>query len=295
MNLRKIILPLVAAAVFSTGLYAQSTKEDFLRRYNLLYDKFGPAGVGIETLVGKWEQQFPEDPEMLAAKFSFYLAKSVSSNVIILSQDKYLGRDPIFAGKDSLGNKKNYFEDNVWDDALFAEALSAVDKAIRLCPRRLDYRIARINALTGYEKESPDMAVSGIRDLIDIWEVSRDGWEYPGVAKVDDEVFKSLIQDFCFVFFKEATPVSREAFLSLSERMLRLYPNEPMFMDNVGSYYLVCKRQPKKALKYYDKVLKKHPDDDTAIKNSILAARSMKNVKLEKKYQAMMSAAAAKE
>ena len=41
-------------------------------------------------------------------------------------------------------------------------------------------------------------------------------------------------------------------------------------------------------MKYYDKVLKKHPDDLTAAKNAHLAARKMKNLKLEKKYLEMI-------
>ena len=51
----------------------------------------------------------------------------------------------------------------------------------------------------------------------------------------------------------------------------------------MGSYYLL-KEDYKTALKHYSKVLKKSPEDYTAIKNSALAARKMQNSKLEKKY-----------
>ena len=79
-----------------------------------------------------------------------------------------------------------------------------------------------------------------------------------------------------------------EAFRELSELMLRYNPDEPLFLDDIGSYYLVCQGDSKKALKYYNKVLKKHPDDLTAIQNCILLARKEKNVKLEKKYLPML-------
>ena len=55
-------------------------------------------------------------------------------------------------------------------------------------------------------------------------------------------------------------------------------------MDNMGSYYLVAENDSKTAMKYYSKVLKKAPDDYTAIKNSVLIARKQKNTKMEKKY-----------
>ena len=49
------------------------------------------------------------------------------------------------------------------------------------------------------------------------------------------------------------------------------------------------KKEFKTALKYYDKVLKKHPDDYTAAQNGMLAARRMKNLKLEKKYLTLIA------
>ena len=61
-----------------------------------------------------------------------------------------------------------------------------------------------------------------------------------------------------------------------------------LFLDNLGSYYLVVAKNSKTALKYYNKVLKIKPDDMTAIKNLVILARNSKDVKLEKKYLPMM-------
>ena len=49
------------------------------------------------------------------------------------------------------------------------------------------------------------------------------------------------------------------------------------------------KKDYKNARKHFDQVLKKHPGDMTALKNCLLLARSSKDVKLEKKYLAMMA------
>ena len=59
-------------------------------------------------------------------------------------------------------------------------------------------------------------------------------------------------------------------------------------MTNMGSYNMLVRKDFKTAIKYYDKVLKKYPDNYTSIKNSVLASRRMGNVKLEKKYLRML-------
>ena len=66
--------------------------------------------------------------------------------------------------------------------------------------------------------------------------------------------------------------------------MNSMYPNNPVFMNNIGSYYMIAEKDYKTALKYYSKVQKKFPDDYTAIKNGSLAAKMSGNQKLEKKF-----------
>ena len=285
----KRFLTLLAALVLPLSLLAQTSQEDYIRRYNNLTSRVGASGVGVETLLDRWAEDYPDDLQQLLARFAFWFNKGQSSNVIQLPQDRYLGRDPLVPMTDSLGRKNNYFEDIVYDDESFGLALEALDKAVALNPQRLDLRLLRIDALTAYEKGSPDMALAALKSLVDENYKQHPAWTHESLDKVDDEVFKALVQDYCVAFFRLGTDSSAEAFKALSEHCLTYSKDDPLFLDNIGSYWLVSKKDYKKAQKYYDQVLKKHPDDVTAIRNCLLLARTKKDVKMEKKYLAMMA------
>ena len=288
MNMKRILLTILTAlTLLPLSAQTKTPQKDYLDRYQLLVSKLGAAGVGIETLLQRWEKDYPEDTDMLLGKFSYYLTKSQSSSIEVIDAQKYLGNTPALTLKDSLGRNVNYFQVINYDDELFGKATQAIEKAIELNPDRLDLRLFKISSLIGYEKDSPDMALAGLKALIDYNGHSHPVWEYPGVEASED-LFPSVMQEYCYAFFKIGTPHCFEAFKELSEKMLAYYPGNPVYMTNIGSYYLVFKHDSKSALKMYNKVLKKNPDDYTAIKNCVLLARSEKNAKLERKYLPML-------
>lgn len=282
--MRKLLTLAVSVLAAATAVAQTPSSKEFNERYQLLVSKLGPSGVGIETLLGKWEAAYPDDADMLLGKFTYYFSKSQSSAVVAKPQDKFLGEKPVLTLKDTLGNPVNYFQVTDYDDELFGMSQKSIEKAIQLNPDRLDLRFLKVAALTGYEKESPDMALSNLKSLIIYNETQHPNWVYPGYEKVDEELFSTAIQEYCFLFFKYATPVSYEAFKEISETMLSYHPSDVLYLDNVGSYWLVVKHDYKQAAKYYNKVLKIKQDDITAIKNMILLARNTSNTKLEKKY-----------
>ena len=289
MNMKKLFYLAIAAvlAVMPAAAQNKPTQKEYSDRYQLLVSKLGTTGLGIETVLQNWGKDYPEDLDMLLGKFSYYLEKSRTSTYEVRDTKRYLGKEPIINLKDSLGKTVNYFEINNFDDELFGKATQAIDKAIELNQNRLDFRLYKISALLDYEKDSPDMALSNLKSLIDFDGHSHPAWEYPGYVS-DAQLFPSLMQDCCYAFFLIGTPSSYEAFKELSEKMLTYYPKAYEYMTNVGSYYLVCKHDSKTALKYYNKVLKKVPDDYATLKNCVLLARNDKNVKLEKKYLPML-------
>jgi len=284
--MKKYLIIFVALATLSFSASAQPSSQDYLNRLNILIKNLGPTGVGIETLLDRWAAEYPDDTDMLLGKFNYYYNKSQSSEVVKKDTQKYLGNAPFLSLKDSLGRPVNYFQVVNFNDSLFGIATSQMDRVIKKLPDRLDYRFIRISSLVAYEKDSPDMALSELRGLIDYNCQNNPQWEYPDVT-VDETFFKSAIQEFCFAFFKIGSPACYSAFRDLSLKMLDYYPKDILFMDNMGSYYLVAEHNYKIALKYYNKVLKAKPDDITAIQNCILLARSESNVKLEKKYLPM--------
>lgn len=274
-------------AIFMALDLSAQTSEKYEQRYELLLSQFGPAGVGIETVLNKWEAVDSTDAKMLYARFNYLFTKAQTSAVVAKPERKYLGMDPLLTLKDSLGNDVFYYQVNEFDDQLYAQAVKTIDRTISLYPDRLDYRFVKANAYIAYEKESPDMALACLLDLADRYSDRKGRWTYEG-EKVDDSFFTDAMQEYCYSFYSIGTSSSMEAFLGLSQKMLQLYPDNTGFLSNIGSYHMLANGDYKTALKYYSKVLKKKPDDYTAIKNSALAARKLNNRKLEIKYLRML-------
>jgi tetratricopeptide (TPR) repeat protein len=285
--MKRIILTLALLLTCGIAMTAQTSSEDFRTRYQNLVKRVGAAGIGVETLVDRWEKAFPDDPDMLEARFNYYLTKSRSSKLVVKDAERFMGQKPYLSLKDSLDRPVNYFEELFYEDSLFALSSQAIDKAIRLYPDRIDLRFDKVTALTGYEKESPDMAYSALAGLIDYNAVSHPQWKM-GDQVIDDETFEAAVQEYCFAFYTIGSPDSYEAFLDLSEKMVGYNPKSTIFLTNIGTYWLIAKNDTKKALKYYNKVLKLDPENYTAIKNCVILARKEKNTKLEKKYLPML-------
>ena len=271
----------IMAALVSFQMFAQ-TAEEYKARYERLVARLGHSGVGVEGILDKWAQVDSTDVDMLVARFQMYFEKSRDNKVVDTDSKKYLGLDPILTLKDSTGTNRYYFQVPVFDDEVFGDAMRSIEKAIKLYPERLDLRIDKATALLAYETDSPDMTTSFLLSLIDEWNSKKHSWTYPE-AEVDKVFFDQVIQEYCGTLFGIATDKSRESFKTLAEKMLLTDKNNPEFLSDLGSYYVV-KKDNKKAMKYYDKILKTTPDYYPAIKNCCTMAVNAKDAKLQKKY-----------
>lgn len=258
--------------MLSLGANAQ-TAAQFKEKYDRQVRSVGAAGVGVEYILDRWEAAYPDDTDMLEGCFNYYLAKSRSEEVQRIDAERYLGQKPVVTLKDSLGRNVNYFTVPVFSDSLFRLSQKSIDRAIELAPDALVYRFDKISALSAYEKDSPDMAATAMLDLIDYDSAEHPRWMFEG-EPVSREDFEAAVQDYCYLFYRTGSVNSYESFRILSERMLKLNPKSTLFLNNMGVYWQVAKRDDKKAAKYYKKVLKLNPGDESAAANMKIIERN---------------------
>ena len=288
--MKKIILILMSFMLAVSAIFAQETTvESCKARYNKFVEKFGYAGIGVRTVLDEWKQIDPKDQDLLIADFNYYIAACQSSMVVKKPESKYLGMKPMLELKDSTGANIYYYEEVFYDENIFKDAIKAADHAISLYPDELNFRFMKLNAYMAFEKGSPDMALADLLHLAELYFKEGKSWIYLG-KEIPKDFFEGAVQDFCYSFYTIGTPSSYAAFLRMSEQMLEYLPNNPVYMDNIGVYQLVAMNNNSKAEKVFKKVLKKYPDDITAISNCIIIARREKDIKKEKRYLKMMVA-----
>ena len=282
----KKIYVVIALALMSVLSYAQNQSEVLERRYNLLVEKVGFAGIGVETVLDAWAKVDSTDLNMQLGRFRYYLTKGQTTTIVARPEKKYLGLDPVLTLKDSLGKDVYYFQEPVFDDVLYGKAMKSLDRVISLAPDRLDFRFMKANTYLTYEKGSPDMTLSYLSGLCDEAAARTKDWTF-GQEKKGRDFFADAMQEYCYNLFLIGTPSSREAFVTLSRKLNSIFPEYLDFLNNIGSYQLMS-QDYKGALKTYGKVLKKEPGNLTALQNCLLAARRMKNGKLIEKYNAQL-------
>lgn len=266
MNMKKVILAIAAIALCAAAA-AQTTAEEFQARYERLVRNVGHSGVGVETLIDRWEEAFPDDPSVPIARFNYWFDKSERTEVVAKgSARKYLGKAPALTLKDADGQDVNYFEESFYDEESFGEAVKVLDAQIATHPTELRWRYLKITALLAYEKESPDMAAAELKALIERNASAHPAWTLDGES-ADDELFQQGVSEYCSSLFQLGTDAGYEFFREISERMNKLYPKNPVFIDNIGSWWQVVKGNDKQAVKYYKKALKLDPDDYAAKRN----------------------------
>jgi len=286
--MKRLILSILSVLLLSSGLFAQNvTREEYRAKYTRLISRLGVAGPGIEPHLAKWEASYPDDDQLLYARFLYYYSKCQSTKINTHSTPKFMGQKPVLELKDTSGAPVYYFEETMYDEDLYALANSYVERAIAAAPDRMDYRLDQISAMIAFEKESPDMALSKLMTLADYNKLSSPKWKF-GDQDYDEDDFCDSMQEMCYTFHTIGSETSINAFFTLAQKMNSLYPKNIAFIDDLGSYYLAYKRDYKKAAKYFKAALKIKSDDTVAIRNMVLVSREKGDKKSEKKYRDML-------
>ena len=273
---------ILAAALLCTQAFAQLTPEQYKEKYDRQVRNVGYSGVGVETILDNWEAVAPQDGDMLLGRFNYFLYKGRSTSVVAKDRNKFLGARPTLTLKDTEGRDVNYFEEVFYDDQWFGMSQQTIDRLIGMYPYELLYRFSKINSLIDYEKESPDMALLEIRKFISDYSADKGGaWTLRGEPVGEDD-FLNFVQDYCASLYAIGSADSFGAFYEISTIMNKAYPRKTTFLDNMGSYWLVCMKNGKKAMAYYNKALKINPEDEVAQKNKAIAAKQMENDKKKK-------------
>ena len=96
-NMKKLMILLAALAACAAAA-AQTTPEEFQARYERLVRNVGYAGVGVETLLDRWEEAFPESTDVPVARFNYWFHKAQRTEIVPKgSQRKFLGNAPTAA------------------------------------------------------------------------------------------------------------------------------------------------------------------------------------------------------
>ena len=127
--MKKILLTAALVLAVFPALAQSQTAEEYMKRYENLVSRVGTSGLGVETLLDKWEADWPEDLDMLQARFLFCFDKSQSVQMVAREQARFLGQAPTLALKDSLGKDVNYFQETFYDDELFGQGIRYIEKA----------------------------------------------------------------------------------------------------------------------------------------------------------------------
>lgn len=265
----------VIATFFLTiaALLCAQTTENYKTRYNSLVSRVGFDGVGVETLLDKWEKADPSDVSHMVARFNYYLTKSMRDSLVVNHKANYLGLTPLLEMKDSTGRKVYYYNEKVFEPQYFAKAVSSLDQAISIENDRLDIILLKADALASYEKTVPDLSLDLLLDIVDRHFTAKSKWNVPGEGDFGENDFLAEIQNFALLYYNTASEQSYDAFRRLNERVLKYRPKQTAFLDNMGAYYVSAKKDDKKALKYFTKAAKIDPEDTVAKQNISLINR----------------------
>lgn len=236
----------------------------------------------VVSLLAKWQNSRPEDPEMFIAHFNYYFHKSKKEVIQMADQP---GKGETLTLRDTATNEPvGYMYAKVaYDDSLFRIAQHYITKGIDKNPQRLDMHFGKLYSLreAGFLEEH----VEGVLKIIDLHQKNKDAWRWINNETIaePDEMFKGSIQDYNHALFNLEEAPYAEGIEKISRKMLDLYPKDIENYSNIGVCRLMDHKYPE-ALTMFQKAHEINPNDAIVLSNIAYAYLQMEKPKKAIEY-----------
>lgn len=257
----------------------QSFQEDF-EKYLHSRDTINQ----LNTLEA-WEQEAPDDPELLVAYFNFYVNKA-RKEVVALTTTPLDGEALVL--KDSTGKDAGFLGSQIVLDPEWVEkGISKINQGIELYPERLDMRFGKIHMLG--EIQAWERFTSNILDAIRYGYTHEHAWTWSnGVAQEDPETFfLSSIQDYILTLYNTEDDSLLANVRTIAQEVLINKPDHVVSLSNVSVTYLLTEKY-KEAIEVLLKAEEIDPTDGIVLSNIAFAYRQQGDIPNSIKYYEKM-------
>jgi tetratricopeptide (TPR) repeat protein len=262
--LRNTIILLALAILFAINGFGQNYNKQF----NELFDKPNTEPQQLK-LLQTWEKATPDDAELFVAYYNFYANKSRTSGLGITTNRSgtYLGSQSTF------------------DEKFFKQALDYINKGISKFPNRLDMRFGK-TYLLGQNQQYKDFTDEIVK-AVDYSNVNKNQWLWMENKPVENpqKFMLGAVQDYVVQLFDSGDESDDHTnyIKSISETVLKYYPNSVENLSNISIYYLF-KDDFDNALIHLLKAEKLAPQDAIVLNNIALCYRGKKDKPNALKY-----------
>lgn len=239
--------------------------QTFSSQFNELADK--KDKVGMEKLLGKWEQEAANDPELFVAYFNYFVRISKDETLALGSNPKGKNALQINNQDSSIKEPVGYFySDTYYNPELLSQGFDWITKGIEKFPNRLDMRFGKIYMFG--EIEDYENFTQEIIKTVEYSAINNNKWTWASNKLVDDpkEFMLSSVQTYQLQLYNTENDDLLEYMKKIAEAVLAIYPNHIESLSNLSIVYTLQKEFDK-GLQQLLKAEKLDPTDDIVLSN----------------------------
>jgi tetratricopeptide (TPR) repeat protein len=230
---------------------SNSLGQNYNKQFNELFDKNASEKEQLK-LLKTWEKNTPDDAELFVAYYNFYANKSRTTGLGITTN-----RSGTFLGGQSTFDEKH-----------FKQALDYINKGIEKFPNRLDMRFGK-TFLLGQNQQYKDFTDEIVK-AVEYSNVNKNQWLWMENKPVENpqKFMLGAVQDYVVQLFDSGVETDDHTnyIKSISETVLKYYPNSVENLSNLSIYYLF-KDDFNNALIHLLKAEKLVPQDTIVLNN----------------------------